>query len=187
MESTEKSCSTVKTQSFHRPLQYPQCIRWYFCRRGITCRMHHGRTNHLSWAAWGVCRWKNMPTHSSLKKLQPVMDEADLLRLGGRIIYSSLPKDIVHPLIIPARHHVAIQLVRHHHERVQHQGRHFTEGAVHTSSLWITCRKVWSKVADLPQKHLHHESPFTYVGMDVFGSWEVVMCLLWGGSSNSRR
>ncbi len=42
-----------------------------------------------------------------------------------------------HPLIIPANHHISTLLIKHYHEKVVHQGRHFTEGALRTAGLWI--------------------------------------------------
>jgi len=41
------------------------------------------------------------------------------------------------PLIIPKQHHIALQLVRHYHQEVKHQGRHFTEGAIRAAGYWI--------------------------------------------------
>ena len=135
------------------------------------------------------------------------MDEEGLLRVGGRTTHSNLHADENHPILLPGKHHVAVLLIRHHHERVEHQGRHFTEGAVRSSGLWIVgakraisslvykcvvCRKLRGKLeqqqmADLPAERLQQEPPFTYVGLDVFGPWEVVTRRTRGGSANSKR
>lgn len=42
-------------------------------------------------------------------------------------------------------------------------------------------------MVDLPQERLKQEPPFTYVGLDVFGPWEVVTRRTRGGSANSKR
>lgn len=150
---------------------------------------------------------QDLPAQSPLKKLRPVVDAEGLLRVGGRITHSNLPTDETHPLLIPGKHHVATLLIRHHHFRVQHQGRHFTEGPVRASGLWIVgakraissmvfkcviCRRLRGKLeqqqmADLPQERLKQEPPFTNVGLDVFGPWEVVTRRTRGGSANSKR
>lgn len=49
---------------------------------------------------------------SLLKKLNPIIDEDGLLRVGGRVSSSDLSQREKHPLIIPHKHHVAILLVR---------------------------------------------------------------------------
>lgn len=116
-------------------------------------------------------------------------------------------KEEKHPLIIPSRHHVATLLIRYYHEQVQHQGRHFTEGAVRSAGLWIiggkgrissivgkcvTCKKLRGrsqeqKMADLPVDRLTTEPPFTNVAVDVFGPWLVVARRTRGGMSNTKR
>lgn len=110
-------------------------------------------------------------------------------------------------MIIPGKHHVATLLVLHYHQAVKHQGRHFTEGAIRAAGYWlmsakrcigsllnkcVTCRKLchpteFQQMADLPAERLQVAPPFTYVGVDVFGLWQVVSCCTRGGYSNSKR
>lgn len=63
---------------------------------------------------------QDLPAYNSLKKLHPVTDEEGLLCVGGRIAQSFLPTDETHPLLMPGKHHIAMLLIHHHHERVQH-------------------------------------------------------------------
>ncbi|KAL0152096.1 hypothetical protein M9458_052603 [Cirrhinus mrigala] len=111
------------------------------------------------------------------------------------------------PVIIPGGDHISTLLKRHYHERVQHQGRHFTEGAVRASGLWIvrgrrliskvlnqcvTCRRLQGKVkeqqmSDLPAERLQVDPPFSYVGMDMFRPWEVSARHTRGGHASSYR
>lgn len=66
--------------------------------------------------------------------------------------------EVRNPTILPKRH-VATLMVSHYHKKVQHQGRHLTEGAVRAAGLWgvagkslissvihrcITCCRVWA-------------------------------------------
>ncbi|XP_023265919.1 uncharacterized protein LOC111657824 [Seriola lalandi dorsalis] len=150
---------------------------------------------------------RDLSSSSSLYKLHPLIDENGLLRVGGRLAESKLSSHEANPLLIPGKHHIATLLIRHHHVAVKHQGRHFTEGAVRASGLWIvgakrcissiiyrcvTCRKLRGReeqqiMADLPAERLQTDPPFSYVGLDVFGPWEVIARRTKGGQANSKR
>lgn len=102
---------------------------------------------------------------------------------------------------------MAILLIRHFHGKVLHQGRHFTEGAIRAGGFWITngkrrvasvlfgcfkCRRLRGKpqnqiMADLPSDRITQAQPFTYVGVDVFGSWSVVTHRTRGGQASNKR
>ncbi|KAK0132494.1 hypothetical protein N1851_032631 [Merluccius polli] len=203
-------------RSFHKQTDDSVCAGWHFCKKGL-------RTAELTKAEYVIIKAvqrevyseeveciekkQDLPVGSSLRKLHPVMDEEGLLQVGGRTTHSNLPANETHPILLPGKHHVAVLLIRHHHGKVEHQGRHFTEGAVRSSGLWIVgpkraissliykcvvCRKLCGKLehqqmADLPAERLQQEPPFTYVGLDVFGPWEVVTRRTRGGSANSKR
>ncbi|TWW78623.1 hypothetical protein D4764_11G0007440 [Takifugu flavidus] len=148
-----------------------------------------------------------MPGRSTLERLNPIIDEEGLLRIGGRLSSADLSKDEKHPLIMPHNHHVSTLLVRHFHEQVAHQGRHITEGALRAAGYWmmgskrlvssiiykcVTCRKLRGrleeqKMADLPPDRLSPEPPFTTVGLDIFGPWAVSTRRTRGGSADSKR
>ncbi|XP_061190615.1 uncharacterized protein LOC133198553 [Saccostrea echinata] len=149
-----------------------------------------------------------LPRRSPIANLNPFLDDQGLLHVGNRIVNSKLTLREKKPLIIPGRHHIATLLVRHYHENIkQHQGRHFTEGAIRAAGLWITgakrlvssiihkcitCRKLRGKtqyqiMADLPADRLDPSPPFTNVAVDAFGPWAVVSRKTRGGSANSKR
>ena len=111
------------------------------------------------------------------------------------------------PILILGKCHIAKLLVAYHHEKVHHQGRHLTEGRIWSAGLWITgakrlvantmhhcvtCRKlrgrqITQRMADLPEDRLTRSAPFTFVGVDVFGHWEITTRRTRGGSANSKR
>ena len=142
---------------------------------------------------------------STILNLDPVMCDG-LLRIGGRLKHASVEPEVRNPIILP-KCHVTKLMVSHHHAKVQHQGRHFTEGAVRAAGLWVvagkrligsvihhcvTCRKLRGKLevqkmADLPPERLSSSPPFTYVGLDVFGPWNVVTRRTRGGAAHSKR
>lgn len=143
---------------------------------------------------------------SSLAKLDPFIDESGLIRVGGRIRRADLEVPEKHPLILPAGHHVTTLLVRHHHDKVAHQGHHL-EGSLRTAGVWIvggkrlissiifkciTCKKLRGKrevqkMSDLPTDRLAMDPPFTHVGLDVFGPWGVTTRRTRGGAAESKR
>ena len=156
-----------------------------------------------------VCleRSRKLPKTSPLIKLNPVIDSNGLLRVGGRLDRADLDYEERHPLILPSSHHVTTLLINHYHNRVQHQGRHFTLGLIRSSGLWILggkrainsainncirCKKLRGaqqiqKMADLPVDRLTPAPPFSYVGLDVFGPWQVSARRTRGGVANSKR
>lgn len=108
------------------------------------------------------------------------------------------------PIIIPKGHHVATLLVRHFHQRVFHQGRKLTEGAIRAAGYWIVgarrlinsvihkCRKLRGefcsqRMADLPKDRLAFSPAFIFVGVDTFGPWEVVHRRTRGGQAKHKR
>lgn len=147
-----------------------------------------------------------IPKHSSIVNLDPYLDEDSLLRVGGRLRSAEIDHNFNNPCIIP-RSHIARLLVAHQHEMMHHQGIHYTEGAVRNAGYWVVaCKKLVSsviyncvmsrklhgrlehqKMADLPSVRVRPSPPFTYVGVDMFGHWEVVTRKTRGRSSNSKR
>ncbi|XP_078311589.1 uncharacterized protein LOC144618785 [Crassostrea virginica] len=151
--------------------------------------------------------YKPIPRGSPLQSLGPVMDMEGILRVGGRLNRLKLDDFQKNPVIISGSHHIATLLVRHHHQLLSHQGRHLTEGAVRSAGLWITggkrlvssvifscvtCKKLRGKhavqqMADLPADRIEPAPPFTNVGVDVFGPWQIVTRRTRGGSASSKR
>ncbi|XP_030596050.1 uncharacterized protein LOC115787465 [Archocentrus centrarchus] len=150
---------------------------------------------------------RNLSRGSPLTKLSPYIDKAGLLRVGGRLLQSDLESVEKNPYIMPRSCHIANLLIRHYHEKIRHQGRHLTEGALRSAGYWImggkrqisslihscvACRKLRGgtqsqKMADLPPERLSTDPPFSYVGLDVFGPWMVTSRRTRGGLANSKR
>lgn len=190
-------------------------VGWHWCNKPRTSQEYSlawnailRTTQHesfpMEYAA--LSEKKALPKKSPLLKLDPVLDEG-LIRIGGRLKNSPLSSDEKNPLVLTRHNHISILLVRHYHEKVEHQGRHFTEGALRRAGFWIiggkglinsvlhhcvTCRKLRGKMeeqimADLPPERLKINPPFTYVGLDVFGPWMVRARRTRGGHAESKR
>ena len=146
---------------------------------------------------------------SPIVSLSPYLDKDKILRVGGRISRAAgqIPSHEINPIILPKRNHVSTLLIRHFHEKVSHQGRLFTEGALRSGGYWllgarrlitsfihkcVTCRKLrrnleTQKMADVPTDRLTPGPPFTLIGIDAFGPWQVSARKTRGGSANSKR
>ena len=139
--------------------------------------------------------------------MSPFLDDNGLIRVGGRLERAQVPYEEKHPILLPGRHYISLLLARHFHEKVFHQGRQFTEGSIRAAGYWITgCRRLVSslisqcmkcrkfrgnyccqKMGDLPADRLEPGPPFSYVGVDAFGPWQVVSRRTRGGIANSKR
>ena len=130
---------------------------------------------------------------TKLHKLNPFMDSHDILRVGGRLTQAALHPHVKHPAILPKGHHVSRLLIKHYHEKIQHQGRGMTINELRSNGIWvlgcssevsslifncIKCRKFRKhsqeqKMADLPHERMEATPPFVYSGMDCFGPFYV--------------
>ena len=96
----------------------------------------------VQWQAFGedierIKRSGKISRLSLLEKLSPIIDGERILRVGGRLNQADLANEERHPIIQPKSSHVSSLLIRHYHERVQHQGRVLTHGALRRSGYWI--------------------------------------------------
>lgn len=135
----------------HASSRRPQMIPQGAARDGIIVRHHTQQRNSVraKTSSFDLCSMKLIlkkwissgPKEKSPRMLDPFIDEDGLLRVGGSIQASQLGHEEKRPLIMPGQHHVTSLLVQHYHVESQQQGRHFTEGAVHSAGYWIVSAK----------------------------------------------
>lgn len=149
-----------------------------------------------------------MSRNSSIQKLDPYIDSERILRVGGRLKKYNDDPLFKNPIFLPAKHHVTTLIVRKLHEEVRHQGRHITESHIRSSGFWIiggkrlissvihkcvTCRKLrkkpeHQKMSDLPEDRLiSGQPPFSSVGVDIFGPWNIITRRTRGDAANNKR
>ena len=63
---------------------------------------------------------------SRLLPLSPFIDSAGTLRVGGRLINSSLPESQKHPVVLPSDHYITKIIIREEHFRLKHAGAQAT-------------------------------------------------------------
>lgn len=191
--------------------------RWHYCPQSLNSGTLKSAEIHIlkeiqrsEFSEEVECLIKEKPISkgSSIISLAPFLDSDGLLRVGGRI--SAAQKLVgldVHPIIIPKKSHIATLLTRHFHEKVSHQGQKITEGKIRSSGFWIigakrliaseihhcvTCRKLRGsfckqKMANIPEDCLTPGPPFSFVGVDTFGPWDVTARRTRGGLATSKR
>ena len=127
--------------------------------------------------------------NNKLHHLHLFLDKDAVLKVGGRLRCSSLPRSVKQPTVILRQHHVTKLTITHCHEKVQHQGKGFNINETRASGYWIpglshavashigqcvTCQRrrgqaVGQKMSDVPTERMESSPPFTYCGMDCFG------------------
>ncbi|XP_043217008.1 uncharacterized protein LOC122379127 [Amphibalanus amphitrite] len=130
---------------------------------------------------------------SSLKRLNPFVADDGLLRAGGRLRRSSLPFEVIHPVILPKEGQVTKLIVYNAHEELHHAGRESTLSEIRHRGYWILhgrsvvskcilgciqCRRIrgspcGQKMADLPTERTEMSEPFEFCGVDAFGPFFV--------------
>ena len=130
---------------------------------------------------------------SPLGKLDPFIDMFGVVRVGGRLKRSSLPDSSKHPVLLPRDSHIIRLVMRHYHERIQHQGRGITMNELRASGYWIVgastavssviskcvkCKKLRGTVqeqrmAELPEDRVEPAPPFTNCAVDYFGPFVI--------------
>lgn len=131
---------------------------------------------------------QNIKQNSKLAPLQPFMDDAGLLRVGGRLKNAKISIDQKHPILLAPKSHLTHLIIKHEHYRNLHaapqllltslrqkywplRGRETVRKIVHNC---ITCFKTNPRghqplMGDLPTDRLQVCRPFTNTGTDLCG------------------
>ena len=128
---------------------------------------------------------------SSLRQLDPYTDVHGIIRVGGRLKFSSLPDEYTHPAILPKSSHVTELILQYYHNKVNHQGRGITINELRANGFWVLgasalvarlirkcviCNKLRAKtqkqrMSDLPEDRVEPSPPFLYSAVDYFGPY----------------
>ena len=132
---------------------------------------------------------KHLPVKSRLSALRPFIDEAECLRVGGRLRKAPVLEETRHPLILDPKHEITRLIVMHHHLRLYCTSNKHVLNELR-QKYWIlkelatvqkissscpSCRRLRAKpeppvMADLPNSRLgYQQPPFTNTGVDYFG------------------
>jgi len=89
---------------------------------------------------------KAIPRRSSLRHLNPWLDQMGLLRVGGRLRHAVLEHDTKYPLVLPHKSKLTELIVLHEHVRHQHAGVEATLAAVRKLYWPIRARGIVRKL-----------------------------------------
>ena len=140
-----------------------------------------------------IKRNKSISPNERLSPLSPYLDDEGMLRVGGRLRNATIPFSEQHPVILPNQHPFTELLVMHHHSMTKHQGGYLTHALLRQNGIYVekgkslvrrivgncvVCRKLRADaatqlMADLPADRVEETAPFTNVGIDVFGHFEI--------------
>ncbi|XP_050423619.1 uncharacterized protein LOC126835225 [Adelges cooleyi] len=131
-------------------------------------------------------------TPPTLAQLAPFLDAYGIIRVGGRLRYSSLSYDQKHPILLPKAAYLTTLLIRHYHLSFLHGGPKLVL-AMLSRKFWILsgrdavrrfiytcvrCTRVKASrpapvMGDLPSPRVELHRPFLHVGMDYGGPFVV--------------
>ena len=129
-------------------------------------------------------------TKKPLKLLDPFPDINTRLRVGGRLRRAPFDYNDNHSRILPKYGHLTQLIIKHYHEKAQHQGRGITISTIRSNGFyiievsrlvasmifkWVRCRKLRhacttqvQEMSDLPSDCIKPSAPFTFVSLDCF-------------------
>jgi hypothetical protein len=194
----------------------PPCRGWHVCSKSIDTRLlqkaetviiKEAQKESFGEEIEQLQSGQSIKKGSAIFKLNPFVDSDGILRIGDRLNKAPLDDTSKNLIIISGKYNVAKLIIRHYHDLVKHQGRHYTEGAVRAAGFWIIGGKrqvlsiifhcvTWRKLrrctehqimADLPADRVTPGPPFSCVGVDTFGPWQVVTRRTRGGQAHGKR
>lgn len=80
---------------------------------------------------------KELKNSGSIYRLDPLVENQGMLRVGGGMKAASISDDAKHRIILPTEGHVSWLIARCLHETANHQGRGLTLNEIRASGYWI--------------------------------------------------
>ncbi|XP_011859045.1 PREDICTED: uncharacterized protein LOC105556561 [Vollenhovia emeryi] len=128
----------------------------------------------------------------ALRKLQPFLAPTGVLRVGGRIVHSTLPYEAKHPALLPNKHRLTELIIERTHRTHLHVGRRATQYLL-AQHFWIlgvhqAIKRILSKcyrcfranprfvqppMSALPSERVNPVKPFSITGIDYAGPFFV--------------
>ncbi|XP_039312392.1 uncharacterized protein LOC120359326 [Solenopsis invicta] len=136
---------------------------------------------------------QDLPRKNKLKSLSPFIDDNGLIRIGGRLRHARLSEEQKHPIVLPARHRLALLIMREEHIRMLHcpseqllhsvrqrywpiHGRRLAQKIVRTC---VKCFRYNPRIPDITMGDLPRERvimptrPFMVRGVDYAGPFQL--------------
>lgn len=135
-----------------------------------------------------LSKGKQLKSNSKILSLAPFLDDANLLRVGGRLINGPFGSDKKHPILLPNNHRLTKLLFEHEHRRLLHAGpqtllysireRYWPISGKNLAKLIVrnctVCfrhnpRISYPLMGNLPERRLRPAPPFDTTGIDYAG------------------
>ncbi|XP_017797043.1 PREDICTED: uncharacterized protein LOC108578262, partial [Habropoda laboriosa] len=88
---------------------------------------------------------RSLNPRSVLRALSPFLDNAGVIRVGGRLDNAPIAYEHKHPMILPAKHPLTKLIVEHEHRRLLHSGHQLTLASLRARFWPITGKQVVKK------------------------------------------
>jgi len=167
-------------------------VTWQECERALLSAVKCSQKIYCSELYHKLVNSKSIVTPTILAQLAPFLDEGQVIRVGGRLKYSSLNPDTKHPILLPKSSHLSQLIIQHYHSSTLHGGTRLLLSLIQRR-FWIvsgraairqvifkciTCVRHKAKcpqpvMADLPSFRVKPHRPFSNVGMDYGGPFAV--------------
>lgn len=127
-------------------------------------------------------------TSKPVARLSPFIDQAGIIRVGGRLRHALINYDCKHPILLAKRSHLAVLLCERWHRITCHSGPRVITSLISAQYWVISLRAVLHKIiarccvcvklaaktpqpimADMPATRVQQCRPFTHVGIDYAG------------------
>lgn len=129
---------------------------------------------------------------SKLSSLEPFLNADGVMCVGGRLKNAPISEEFKHQMILPKKHFVSVLVIRDTHKYLGHSGTEHVLSEVR-QRFWIVgarrtiksvlrqcviCKRLTGqlcgqKMADLPMDRVTPGKPFSSVGIDCFGPFQV--------------
>lgn len=128
----------------------------------------------------------------SFRSLQPFIDSAGLLRVGGRLKHAHISSDYRHPILLPKRSNFTNLVITYYHQNYLHAGPRLLQSLIQRRywiisvrsqirsiiSRCLTCIKQNPTVnpplmGQLPPARVNSSMPFRSVGVDFCGHFNI--------------
>ena len=116
---------------------------------------------------------------SNIFKLDPFLDNHEIIRVGGRIRQSRMEYKLKHSIVLPKNGHITSVIIDFYHRKVGYGGKGMTINEIRSNGFWVInctaavksmiskcvdCRKLHGKtcqqkMSDLPEERLIEEPP----------------------------
>ncbi|XP_055604381.1 uncharacterized protein LOC129752630 [Uranotaenia lowii] len=140
---------------------------------------------------WIMLKSNNtIPKSSSLYKVEPYLDESEVMRIRGRLgAFTGADNSFKHPIILPRKHRITLLVMYSIHVKFRHQMHQAVINETRSRYYIPRLRSVYKDVkkycqfcknrtanpipprmSDLPPSRLAvHARPFSFMGVDYFG------------------